>query len=298
MTCKIVQERANRADVQVPTNQCVICMLWWWWWWWWWYYVILVRKFSLKFRLYIQVFSSPKHNMFPGLRLDKALQWSGRPHRWSGDQVLAINPGLMKDGVIEYLKDRSGSVLAVTASGMVGVMGLIIYWLVVWNMFPYIGNNNPPQLTIIFLVSTLLRGRALSSFFSSSVCLLSLCLLAWFWGGGGNVNVHCDCKHTVRCLALPHMLRCCTFSCTSTHTSCYAAARSLALPHTRHPVSGFHTCYAAAPSGGSKPAQRCLRSWDSWRWMYKSWISGCACDCLKLSNQNSRQGKFRVQWLS
>jgi len=33
----------------------------------------------------------------------------------------------MKDGAIEYLKDRSGSVLAVTASGMLGVMGLIIY---------------------------------------------------------------------------------------------------------------------------------------------------------------------------
>ena len=30
------------------------------------------------------------------------------------------------------------------------------------------------------------------------------------------------------------MLRCCTFPCTSTHTSCYAAARSLALPHIRH----------------------------------------------------------------
>ena len=30
------------------------------------------------------------------------------------------------------------------------------------------------------------------------------------------------------------MLRCCTFSCTSSHTSCYAAARSLALPHMRH----------------------------------------------------------------
>ena len=30
------------------------------------------------------------------------------------------------------------------------------------------------------------------------------------------------------------MLRCCTFSCTSTHRSCYAAARSLALPHIGH----------------------------------------------------------------
>ena len=55
-------------------------------------------------------------------------------------------------------------------------------------------------------------------------------------GVGWDVNVHCDCNHTVRSLALPHlrhatllrylalphiMLGCCTFSCTSTHTSCY-----------------------------------------------------------------------------
>ena len=50
------------------------------------------------------------------------------------------------------------------------------------------------------------------------------------------------------------MLRCCTFPCTSTHTSCYAAARSLALPHIRHMLrcctfscTSTHTsCYAAA----------------------------------------------------
>ena len=66
------------------------------------------------------------------------------------------------------------------------------------------------------------------------------------------------------------MLHCCTFSCTSTHTSCYAAARSLALSHIRHAtllhvLLHFHTyvmlrcctfsctsthtsCYAAARS--------------------------------------------------
>ena len=33
------------------------------------------------------------------------------------------------------------------------------------------------------------------------------------------------------------MLRCCTISFTSTHTSFYAAARSLALPHIRHATS-------------------------------------------------------------
>ena len=89
------------------------------------------------------------------------------------------------------------------------------------------------------------------------------------WGGvGWDVNVHCDCNHAVRSLALPHirhatllrvllhihtyvLLCCCTFSCTSTHTSCYAAARSLALPHIRHAtllhaLLRFHTytsCY-------------------------------------------------------
>ena len=109
------------------------------------------------------------------------------------------------------------------------------------------------------------------------------------WGGGvgWDVNVHCHCNHTVRSLALPHirhatlvhvllhfhtnvMLRCCTFSCTSTHTSCYAGARSLAFPHIRHAMLlhvllHFHTyvmlccctfsctstqmsCYAAARS--------------------------------------------------
>ena len=85
----------------------------------------------------------------------------------------------------------------------------------------------------------------------------------WVWGRvvrvgvGGDVNVHCDCNHIVHSLALPHvrhatllhvllrfhtyvMLRCCTFSCASTHTSCNAAARSFALPHT--------SCNAAARS--------------------------------------------------
>ena len=66
----------------------------------------------------------------------------------------------------------------------------------------------------MFLVSTLLRGHVLSSFFSSSVCLSSLCLLAGFGGVGGDVNVLLHFHAYV-------MLRCCTSSCTSTHTSCY-----------------------------------------------------------------------------
>ena len=42
------------------------------------------------------------------------------------------------------------------------------------------------------------------------------------------------------------MLRCCRFSCTSTHTSCYATLDSLALPHIRHATAlqvllHFHT---------------------------------------------------------
>ena len=63
--------------------------------------------------------------------------------------------------------------------------------------------------------------------------------VGWVGGGvGWDVNAHCDCNHIVRSPALPHirhatllhvllhfhtyvMLRCCTFSCTSTHTSCY-----------------------------------------------------------------------------
>ena len=66
-----------------------------------------------------------------------------------------------------------------------------------------------------------------------------------------------DYYYMVRSLALPHirharllefllhfhtyvMLRCWTFSCTSTHTSCYAAGRSCASTHT--------SCYAARHS--------------------------------------------------
>ena len=46
-------------------------------------------------------------------------------------------------------------------------------------------------------------------------------------------------RHATLLYALMHlhtyvMLRCCTFSCTCTHTSCYAAVRSHALAHIRH----------------------------------------------------------------
>ena len=87
-----------------------------------------------------------------------------------------------------------------------------------------------------------------------------------------DANVHSDCNRIVRSLALPHichatllhmllhfhtyvMLRCCTFSCTSTHTSCYAAAHFLALPIyvmlrccTFSCTSTRTSCYAAARS--------------------------------------------------
>ena len=92
-----------------------------------------------------------------------------------------------------------------------------------------------PSLSGMFMVSTLLRGRVLSSFFSASVCLSSLCLLAGFWGVGGvggwggmltfiaTATTQYVLLHFHTCYAA------CTFSCTSTHTSCYAAA--LRFPH-------------------------------------------------------------------
>ena len=138
------------------------------------------------------------------------------------------------------------------------------------------------EVIYLFLVSTLLRGRVLSSFFSASVCLSSLYLLAGFCGVGGmltfiatattqNVLLHFHtCYAAARSLALPHIRRATLLHCTSTHTSCYAAARSLALPHIRHAtllhvLFHFHTyvllrcctfsctstrasCYAAACS--------------------------------------------------
>ena len=89
------------------------------------------------------------------------------------------------------------------------------------NSFPTL---NRPWLYPVFGVNTSKR-RCACGYFGCG------------WGVGWvgwDGNVHCDCNHTVRSLALP---RCCTFSCTSTHTSCYAAARSLALPHMRHATS-------------------------------------------------------------
>ena len=91
----------------------------------------------------------------------------------------------------------------------------------------------------MFLVSTPVRGHARVDIFGV--------------GGGvrwGN-SVLFNFNYIVRSPALPHirhatlldvllhfhtyvMLRCWTFSCTSTHTSCHAAGRSLALPHIHH----------------------------------------------------------------
>ena len=51
-----------------------------------------------------------------------------------------------------------------------------------------------PILLAKFVVSTLLRGRVLSSFFSVSAWFWSLCLLTGLGGWvGEDVNVHCDC---------------------------------------------------------------------------------------------------------
>ena len=83
--------------------------------------------------------------------------------------------------------------------------------------------------------------------------LVVFVFVGWVLGGGGvggDVNVHCDCNHTVRSLALPHMLRCCTFSCTSTHTSCYAAALRFHTQTTRiHVKQSFESngCHTILP---------------------------------------------------
>ena len=65
-------------------------------------------------------------------------------------------------------------------------------------------------------------------------------------GGGGIIASFAVCSHALAHIrhatllyVLMHlhtyvMLRCCTFSCTCTHTSCYAAVRSHALAHIRH----------------------------------------------------------------
>jgi len=149
----------------------------------------------------------------------------------------------------------------------------------------------------MLLVSTLLRGRVLSSFFSASVCLSSLCLLAGFWGvgGWGDVNVHCDCNHAVRSLALPHMLRCCTFSCTSTHTTCYAAAlhfHTYVMLHccTFSCTSTHTSCYAAALHFHTYVMLRCCAALPHIR---HATLLHCT-----LNNHNLCQAKFRVQWLS
>ena len=54
------------------------------------------------------------------------------------------------------------------------------------------------------------------------------------------INGHATLLHNIFHFHTYVILRCCTFSCTSTHTSCYAAARSLALPHIRH-ATGQHS---------------------------------------------------------
>ena len=127
------------------------------------------------------------------------------------------------------------------------------------------------------------------------------------WGGvGWDVNVHRDRSLIQRSLAVPHirhatllhvllhlltyvMLRCCTFSCTCSHTSCYAAACSLALANIRHATllyvllhflthvmlrcctfsctSAHTSCYVAAGSlalPGILPAHKLGWGWVGW----------------------------------
>ena len=129
-------------------------------------------------------------------------------------------------------------------------------------------------------------------------CYLCVCWLGFGGGGvGGDVNVHCDCNHTVRSLALPHMLRCCTFSCTSTHTSCYAAGlhfhTDVMLRCCTFSCTSTHTsCYAAALHFHTDVMLRCCTFCECIKVEYRP------VPVIALNNQNSCQAKFRVQWLS
>ena len=91
----------------------------------------------------------------------------------------------------------------------------------------------PKDFPAMFEVSTLLRGRELSSDFCCSTCILSLCLGS-FWGGGGDVNVHFDCK----VFTFPWYASCyatARISCTSPHIpQATLLLGSLALLHIRH----------------------------------------------------------------
>ena len=201
-----------------------------------------------------------------------------------------------------------------------------------------------------FWASALLRGRVLSSFFSASVCLSSLYLLAGFCGVGGmltfiatattqNVLLHFHtCYAAARSLALPHirhatllhvllhfhtyvMLRCSTLSGMLTfvwtwhslfgfwgwgdvnvHCDCNHTVRSLALPHIRHAtllhvLLHFHTyvmlrcCTALAHIRHATLLHVLLH--------FHTYVMLRCCTALPhLNNQSSCQAKFRVQWLS
>ena len=65
------------------------------------------------------------------------------------------------------------------------------------------------------------------------------------------------------------MLRCCTFSCTCTHTSCYAAVRSHALAHIRHATPLYvRTHFFLFHS---------LMFWDAWHWI----LSVCSGSAMR-----------------
>ena len=79
----------------------------------------------------------------------------------------------------------------------------------------------------------------------------------WRWGGGGGVGWGNVATSTTGYVFLHFhtyvMLRCWTFSCTSTPASCCAAGRSLALPHIRHALLlDVLSCYAAGHSLAKK----------------------------------------------
>ena len=152
-------------------------------------------------------------------------------------------------------------------------------------------SGTPPDVflrfCVLFLVPGIWEDRDCCHFLHHTINITLGGGVGWGgvgWGGVGwdnnviGTSTHTWCNITVRSLALhsyPHirhatllqvlllfhtyvMLRCCRFSCSSTHTSCYAAVGSLALPHThthvmlrccRFSCTSTHTsCFTAVGS--------------------------------------------------
>ena len=99
--------------------------------------------------------------------------------------------------------------------------------------------------------------------------------MAW----GKNVHLHC---------LTYMMLRCCTSSCTSSHTWCYAALRRLALPHIYdatlvyvhlalpHNIWCYASCYVVLHFLTYMMLRSCMSSCTSSHiWCYATCMSSC-----------------------